>query len=586
MDTITIAGMSINVADNIEHSPATSQDINPEGLRLILKKLEKTLNRSSDTMSENQRMMYNSTSYHYDVTDSPLLTAIGIHPKHAPKDSPYRGKFIKRITQYYHKEYGESKLFDSDILGSIGGIIGEYKCSPMPYYFRIVPAFDWKRGKFGDSNSCFWTLYKHARRTIVENGGYTMQVYRMDDDYPVARAVLLSYNTRDTFIVCNSYGRMSRTESAYYLASYLGLQYKSYSVRESSGKIWINGHRGFVLGNDKLFDEIESSWDNAAIRLRYISYTSNDSYHSHDDDDEGPICERCESDDNLFYVGCLDGTYCYSCATEYYDAVHYEDQWYSGDDCVYIEEEGMIPYNVAEEYYTECQECNEYRSNDIMESYDLPANGDMWLCETCFDAEFVNCARCESVQYQHAFVWNDDICRECIKADIITVKRYADGFEHCIVSMQRLVKLWGFGLKNGKSHNGIVSVVDNILRYKGYIIGVPSISGARKITTPAWTTFRGRAGVTLPTFDMRILERIYNQRLYAPIIGSRFIVHNASDVLPYDRSRHANFRQTIGDIRRLSRNARMELALMRVESGLMPSLQDYHLSIIRESERV
>ncbi len=229
----------------------------------------------------------------------------------------YVGAFPKRVGKYYYQEH-KRKLLPVQ-LSEIGNLASQHIPRALTYYATIQASFNWERGQFSDPDSCYWTCHKSAKNMILEEGGFTLKIYKDDlrsNERGFARCWIIPYG--DQFIVANGYGlstlAMTRIfarlmDDAYYHK--IGLTNNG----NNEGDLWINGQgMAYLVGEQ--FEVIKVS----SIDLKIDGIDIAECYYC--GDTVGPIdrveyhdpggdscCELCYSEKV---------TYCFSCSKDVY----------------------------------------------------------------------------------------------------------------------------------------------------------------------------------------------------------------------------------------------------------------------------
>lgn len=175
----------------------------------------------------------------------------------------YVGTLPKRISKLLWKVYG-IKLSNATMtfIGNVYSRAGAQLPDKVVYDFSRW--FTWKRGKFGDGGSCYWSEHKSARTILRAGGGAAFRMYDPNDpNKGIGRAWILPDKPEPGMVVLfNGYGlnslfgdHHSGGMSLYMtriLATLLGLSYKKIKLENegrTSGTMYINGGgSGYLLG--------------------------------------------------------------------------------------------------------------------------------------------------------------------------------------------------------------------------------------------------------------------------------------------------------------------------------------------------
>lgn len=241
----------------------------------------------------------------------------------------YRGKFTKRVQQYYHKAHGIR--MPESFLEVVGNEARAHATDGLEYIFDFDDEFDWQDGDFGDGGSCYWSDYAGARLMLRNNGAYAIRFFdEAGEGY--ARAWVVPIDD-GKYIVFNGYGLQPDSTLAItqILANWLGLGYRRIDIR-APHMLYINGNRGYVIGHP---DATQDFW------RHYINW---ETVHE-----------------------------CYDCGVEILDteAYHGTDDYVYCGDCFY-------------ERFAICDNCGE---TDYAEDMYSTENLDGLLCEYCYERQ-------------------------------------------------------------------------------------------------------------------------------------------------------------------------------------------------------
>jgi len=169
------------------------------------------------------------------------------------KGSGYRGKFAKRVGQFYRTEHGIE--VNDGVLQTVGNLARMHMELGSSYCFEFRETVDWQDGEFSDDGSCFWGSYTGARLMVDANG---FAVCFFNDGKGLGRAWLAPLNN-DCYIVFNGYGFAgdSTLTIARVLAIHFGGSYKELALRDEADAMYINGDRGFMIGAAQAVDSVE-----------------------------------------------------------------------------------------------------------------------------------------------------------------------------------------------------------------------------------------------------------------------------------------------------------------------------------------
>lgn len=188
-----------------------------------------------------------------------------------------RGSLPKRIESWFYKEY-KIKL-DPTITSNIGNIARAVIPKDQIYHFDFTKKLDWRKGDFGDPQSCFFSsdgpgmspkLMQESGRfyairffkQIPQNSSVTLDVpryYEDEDAYyiGISRSWMGDSPKKDSSmkVIFNGYGLTTQQISAI-VSDYFDADYKKVYV--SNTDLYINGD-GYVIG-DK--EEVRRFGDN------------------------------------------------------------------------------------------------------------------------------------------------------------------------------------------------------------------------------------------------------------------------------------------------------------------------------------
>ncbi|MEO0564448.1 MAG: hypothetical protein AAF125_20255 [Chloroflexota bacterium] len=170
----------------------------------------------------------------------------------------YRGKFPKRVSQYYRKVFN-LKTPDR-FTEAVGNVARAHSEDATEYIFDFTDAFDWEEGSFGDDGSCFWGGNSHARVMLREGGARAVRFYD-DKGRGIARAWVYPIEAEGLYIVFNGYGFPGNPTLtiARALARFMERRYKQVVLTnngEDEGTLWINGGSGYVLGKASRIEDL------------------------------------------------------------------------------------------------------------------------------------------------------------------------------------------------------------------------------------------------------------------------------------------------------------------------------------------
>ena len=213
-----------------------------------------------------------------------------------------RGKLPKRIRSFMHKEF---KFEVSEYIQSeIGNVCLNELPTSQNYYFDISTKLNWRKGDFGDHQSCFLnvsgaptcqvsTMQRNGKfnalrffrpfdSDIAQNhsSGYDGVSYTQDGQLylGVSRAWLFRHS-EDATVLFNSYG-FNMSTSADILSRYLGTS--KYTVGIDETDIDINGSQGYWISKEKS----KRDWVDFDAWSDHHRY--NDNYLVLDDPEEDP----------------------------------------------------------------------------------------------------------------------------------------------------------------------------------------------------------------------------------------------------------------------------------------------------------
>lgn len=176
----------------------------------------------------------------------------------------YRGKFPKRLSQYYYKAFGLKA--PEGFLVQVGNIARAHSEDRSAYYFDFTDSFDWHAGDFGDDGSCFWGGggNSYARVMLRDNGARAIRFYSSADPAAagVARAWIAPLEAEGLYIVFNGYGfpgyatlAIARVFAQFMERSYRRLNLVN--IGDTSGTLWINSGMGYVVGHSAAIAEMD-----------------------------------------------------------------------------------------------------------------------------------------------------------------------------------------------------------------------------------------------------------------------------------------------------------------------------------------
>ena len=146
----------------------------------------------------------------------------------------------------------------------------------------------WSPGDYGDHNSCFWNQNKTARDMLAYASAWAVLIKRANKGYGRAWIVSIGWNKEefDPFVVFNGYAMSDEYNDSHtndhtrLIASLIASVYEVQSMEVhlvnqgyADGKLYINGGRGFLIGNydvNKLtLDASCDSWGQSRRKITY-----------------------------------------------------------------------------------------------------------------------------------------------------------------------------------------------------------------------------------------------------------------------------------------------------------------------------
>jgi hypothetical protein len=174
------------------------------------------------------------------------------------KGETYRGKFPKRVAQYYKKVHN-LKAPDA-FIEQIGNIARAHSEELSVYYFDFTRDFDWEEGDFGDDGSCFWGGNAAALDMLYANGAQAIRFYN-NYGHGIARAWLVPMEAEGITFIFNGYGFPGNPTLtvAQAFARFTELRYQQVALTNNGSDddtLWINSGIGYVIGKAKRIEEI------------------------------------------------------------------------------------------------------------------------------------------------------------------------------------------------------------------------------------------------------------------------------------------------------------------------------------------
>jgi hypothetical protein len=276
----------------------------------------------------------------------------------------YVGTFPKRISKYYHKEFGIK--CPEKFLAEIGNVARQHTEDNLTYSFDFTDRLNWNAGDFGDSGSCYWGSNWDARDTLEAHGGMAIRFYESaDSDKGIARAWLMNIGEA-LYIIFNGYG-FSTLVIARAFSMFLNLSYKKILLSNydnTSGLIYINNDSGYIIGSA---DEI-------------ASYTEYD-FEIETNENHCMHCGDRLNEDDTYFAPDTGYAYCQYCFYDRYERCDrcYDD--FARDDMYYVESTGeSVCERCLDRHFSYCESCNEYYEPDQMHE-----RNEEWYCQACFD---------------------------------------------------------------------------------------------------------------------------------------------------------------------------------------------------------
>lgn len=276
----------------------------------------------------------------------------------------YRGKFAKRVAQYYFKTFGIK--CPASFIERIGMIARENMQDTATYRFEFTKKITWDAGDFGDRGSCYWWYQGAPLELMMDNDAFAVCFYDADFKQGVGRAWMYEVET-GVYVLWNGTGLQgyATLTAARVVASHLKLSYSSVELENNGftgGMIYINSGRGYFIGKQ---DAIEN-WD---------------SYDFEWDEPYTDTCFECGHglDEDNRYWGADDNTYCERHFYDYFDYCAYCGDTFNNDELT-ITDYDRYCARCLDRLFVRCENCDEYVRKE-----DARTKDDTTYCENCYE---------------------------------------------------------------------------------------------------------------------------------------------------------------------------------------------------------
>ena len=309
----------------------------------------------------------------------------------------YQGSIIKRILKWAWQT--QQIRLPNEFTSKLGNIVGKEMSGGDSLYFEFDPIANYKAGRFGVEESCFWTDRQRARKLIRNEGGCFIKFYKNDllnPNFGVARCWIIPVGQfldtdEQVFLLSNFYSdssSLNQFNMTRAISDTLGFSYKRVSVESELNVLYTNSDTGFLLSNDQsLLDNTKS------LRLSYDS--DYDESGEHDPlldygSDNGQYCEHCDNDvdddDYDFELDC-----CHSCREDMYTRCDWCGSWQHNDDRIDLETRYACCSDCAERLgYTWVECCDEWiKKDDLI----VTKEGELY-CLSCAESDLYHCDVC------------------------------------------------------------------------------------------------------------------------------------------------------------------------------------------------
>jgi hypothetical protein len=208
-----------------------------------------------------------------------------------------QGRLTKRLNKLIADQFGLTlgELANDPYMPMLGERLAHMRYPEKGIYVDFTNNFDWYRGDFGDSGSCFWGDRTNARYAMQDNGFYALRVWKKVENNPYVKHEYEGYcrawlapNTPSTgcFTLFNFYGGMSQPMVYAMLSRFLGMKIAEIGDLRNNGStsevLYINGdHYAFYTPDSAAMyaDGI------GEIDLDVEVYWGDDDDYDDDDDD-------------------------------------------------------------------------------------------------------------------------------------------------------------------------------------------------------------------------------------------------------------------------------------------------------------
>jgi len=334
----------------------------------------------------------------------------------------YQGSIIKRILKWAWQT--QQIRLPNEFTSKLGNIVGKEMSGGDSLYFEFDPIANYKAGRFGDEESCFWTDRQRARMLIRNEGGCFIKFYKSEllkDSNGVARCWIIPVGQfldtdEQVFLLSNFYSdssSLNQFNMTRAISDTLGFSYKRVRVQSELNVLYTNSDTGFLLSNDQsLLDNTKS------LRLSYDS--DYDESGEHDPlldygDNNQQYCNHCDDDvdgdDYDFELDC-----CHSCREDMYTRCDWCGGWQHNDDSIDSGHRNACCSDCAERLgytYVEC--CDEWiKKDDVI----VTKEGESY-CQDCAESELHHCDVCgewtsedECCEAEEDEDGEDDICTD------------------------------------------------------------------------------------------------------------------------------------------------------------------------------
>lgn len=177
--------------------------------------------------------------------------------------------FPKRVAKWFKDHLPHRKITDAQA-GAIGDAARAHCPKPVPWFWEIKSGpFDWKKGDFGDPNSCYWSCHTYARMQLnTQHNAFAFRLWSGagDDRRGLGRCWILCVG--GAVLLWNAYGPYTLDMIARHVGNFISKGWadpkkiKLTNDGGGGGWLYINNAAAFAIAPDGVSvpEHIELGW--------------------------------------------------------------------------------------------------------------------------------------------------------------------------------------------------------------------------------------------------------------------------------------------------------------------------------------